>query len=125
MACMSGSQCDVTLTLMQALELLMTISCCKTAALPAMSSCTPMCPIVLHATFHTSKDMIEMDCAVSAASIKHCRQRTIPYRDVSLLIELEHAIHGCCGSGHLRISSMIQVMHSMTAVAVVATGPAQ
>ncbi len=90
-----------------------------------MSSCTPIYPIVLHATFYTSKDMIQMDWLGSAAPIKHCKQTTIPYRDVSQLTELKHAIHGCCASGHPRIISLSQVMHSMIAFAIIAIDPAQ
>ena len=61
-----------------------------------------------------------MDCSGSAiASIKHCKQRAVLYRGVRQLIQLEHTFHDCCGSGHPRICSLIQVVHSMIAVAVV------
>jgi len=65
-------ECSVTLTLLQASKLLATMSCCKTAALPAMLSCTHVLPHCL--TPYTPEE--HQDCSGSAASIMHCKQGT-------------------------------------------------
>ena len=117
-------ECSVTLTLLQASKLLATMSCCKTAALPAVLSCThvlPHCPTPYTPEEHhknwTAQVQQHLSCIAS--------REPILQRDVSRLVELEHAFIIAVVVDHPRISSLSQVTHSMIAVDVIVTGPAR
>jgi len=123
-------ECFGALTLLQALELLVNMSCCKTAALPAMSSCSRICPIVLH----FSNELFRF-CSIhqSLHAVNNPVQRCKPAHPAEIYTSLllwfwsfqdqliipSSAFNDCCC---YRISSLCQNMHSMIAVVMIVAG---